>query len=663
MARCHLLLAALFLRTGDYALAEKHCGAAIYLSTWELADRKLEGDSWNNLGLVHKNVGFWDLAETDFKKALDAYAGMDNPLPRVRSLLNLAILLRKKGSLGKAYDLCNEGLHLAKELGLPLYECSYALELANVSLTVHDDRQAEQFITHATEIAQKNQQRREQVLALELEGDLWSARKEYRRALSIYGKALRLARQLAKGGDLECEIARRAASAALCLNRIKSAKRLVNLAVGIAQRIGDEYELAICLRILGQVEIATGTTGCGLQHIRDSVEKLMNLSVHSAELAASELTLAKALLEAKPESSNGTTLEHLITARRIYSHLGVRDAIAEIDNLLAGLVTPPKVGGLRSSLEESRHPSGIKCYEDILQYGIVTADERIAGDLKQWGPTDVRVLIEGETGVGKELLAQAMHGMSRRREEPFVVIDCGSLSETLAESELFGHARGAFTGAVRERVGLIESANGGTLFLDEVGELSEALQVKLLRVLEEGSVRRVGSNEPRKIDVRVLSATTRDLWHEVEAGKFRKDLYYRLKGVLVRIPSLRERPYDIELLIDYYLDQYCTSYGVRVTLSEEARQGLLTYSWPGNVRELKNVIEALVAIGRSRVIQPSDLDQFLGTCRRSCLLEQAEKDAIRLALKQARGNRTKAAKILGISRGTLWHRMRSLGMD
>jgi len=176
-------------------------------------------------------------------------------------------------------------------------------------------------------------------------------------------------------------------------------------------------------------------------------------------------------------------------------------------------------------------------------------------------------------------------------------------------------------------------------------------------------VRRVGSNEQRKIDIRVLSATTRDLWAEVEAGKFRKDLYYRLKGVLLRIPSLRERPYDIELLIDYYLDQYCTSYGVRVTLTEEARQRLLTYSWPGNVRELKNVVEALVAIGRSRVIQPSDLDQFLGAHRRSRLLEQAQQEAIRLALKQARGNRTEAARILGISRTTLWRMMERFGIS
>jgi transcriptional regulator with PAS, ATPase and Fis domain len=284
------------------------------------------------------------------------------------------------------------------------------------------------------------------------------------------------------------------------------------------------------------------------------------------------------------------------------------------------------------------------------------------GDLARWGESEVRVLIEGETGVGKELVARAMHSMSRRREEQFVAVDCGALSETLAESELFGHVRGSFTGADRDRVGLIESANGGTLLLDEVGELSEALQSKLLRVLEEGVVRRVGENRTRAVDVRVLSATTKDLGAEVDAGRFRRDLYYRLKGVVVRVPSLRERRGDVELLLDHFLETYNERCGKGVKLSAEAWQALLGYEWPGNVRELKHVVEVLVVSARDGAIVGVDaVEEFLEASESGpvagCDTNEVEDREIRRALDACGGNKAEAARRLGISRKTLYRRM------
>ena len=664
LAKVHVLLSGLYLRTGHYEKAKAHAEAASYFAKWEMRDPILERDSYNNLGLACKNLGLWADAERNLRTALEITSDEADLTSRLRVASNLGILLRKEGKLDEAERLCTEVLDLAERCKATILKCRMKLELANISIIRRDFDACKDCLNDAQRIAEEHGYAREMIIANEIRGDLRAATGESTDALDIYMETVSKVRASYPGTDLECELLRRVAAMNLRLGRVSQARACVEKGLMLAKKLQDLYEVGIYLRILGEVSLREGLASLAMSHLRQSIETLSSLSSWSHELALSEFALGKAMAKCESVTSRGDALVHLLSSRRIFSSLGISLLVRQVDEIVSDMMshTPPCVV-TASSLVPKPPSTADPPMTDLARYGIVTADERIAGDLKQWGATDVRVLIEGETGVGKELLARAMHRMSRRREEPFVVIDCGSLSETLAESELFGHARGAFTGAVRERVGLIESANGGTLLLDEVGELSEGLQVKLLRVLEEGSVRRVGSNEQRKIDIRVLSATTRDLWAEVEAGRFRKDLYYRLKGVLLRIPSLRERPYDIEILVDHYLDQYCTSYGVRVTLTEEARQRLLTYTWPGNVRELKNVIEALVAIGRSRVIQPSDLDQFLGTYTHSRLLEQAEKDAIRLALKQARGNRTKAARILGISRGTLWHRMRSLGME
>ena len=340
-------------------------------------------------------------------------------------------------------------------------------------------------------------------------------------------------------------------------------------------------------------------------------------------------------------------------------------AIRKLDDLIfsSGALSPN--GGRERSAAGVDIGAILESGLDTEQYGIVTEDERIVGDLERWGPTEARVLVEGETGVGKELMARALHVMSRRREGPFVAVDCGALSETLADSELFGHSKGAFTGAIKGRTGLIEAANGGTLFLDEIGELPEMLQVKLLRVLENCVVRRVGENAPRQVDVRVISATARDLWAEVEAGRFRRDLYYRLKTVLIRVPSLRERPHDIDLLVDFYMQVYSERHGAIAELSDDARKKFARYKWPGNVRELKNVVEALIlsqrngkAIDGDRVVEfLSGMTRDLGLKDRIADLEREEIDRV---MKACEGNRTEAAKVLGISRKTLWQKLKDL---
>ena len=287
------------------------------------------------------------------------------------------------------------------------------------------------------------------------------------------------------------------------------------------------------------------------------------------------------------------------------------------------------------------------------------------------------VLLTGESGTGKEVLARAIHAQSARRGQAFVAVNCGAIPEALLESELFGHAKGAFTGADRARRGLFSEADGGTLFLDEIGELPLPLQVKLLRVLQEEEVRPVGESKPRTVDVRVLAATARELSREVAEGRFREDLLYRLDVVRVTVPPLRERREDVPLLVDHFLAQLRTSLGKPVRgVADDALAKLVAYPWPGNVRELENVIErAMILTDGDRITlrelpdtvtgrpaaagapTPSSGDLSLGAARR-----RFEAEWIRDALTAARGNRTHAARLLGISHRALLYKLKEYGL-
>jgi two-component system response regulator AtoC len=285
------------------------------------------------------------------------------------------------------------------------------------------------------------------------------------------------------------------------------------------------------------------------------------------------------------------------------------------------------------------------------------------------------VLLTGESGTGKEVMARAIHAQSPRRSEAFVAVNCGAIPEALLESELFGHAKGAFTGADRARSGLFVEASGGTLFLDEIGELPPSLQVKLLRVLQEEEVRPVGESKPRQVDVRVIAATARDLDAAVADGSFRDDLYYRLNVVRVEVPALRERREDIPLLVDHFLAHFRDMIGKPVrSVTDDAMERLTAYRWPGNVRELENVIEraVILADGESLDLQslPSTVvdapesgegatgqDYSLKRARRA-----AEAQAIRRALRATDGNRTHAAKLLEISHRALLYKIKEYGL-
>lgn len=292
---------------------------------------------------------------------------------------------------------------------------------------------------------------------------------------------------------------------------------------------------------------------------------------------------------------------------------------------------------------------------------------------RQIAPTDCNVLIIGESGTGKELFARYIHFHSKRANGPFLAVNCGSLTEELLANELFGHEKGAFTGATTLKKGLIEMASGGTLFLDEITEMSPSMQVKLLRVIQEKELIRVGGTEPIKVDVRFIAATNRDIQEALKSGQFRQDLYYRLNVVSIKIPPLSERRDDIPLLIQYFLKKYSTIMNKDVKeVSEEVMALLMNYDFPGNVRELENIIERGVALTNSERIEvahlPEDLRQlnirtFRKKDNRIPSLEEQEKAYIKWVLKEVGGNKTLAAQILGIDRVSLWRKLKKYGLE
>jgi DNA-binding NtrC family response regulator len=351
------------------------------------------------------------------------------------------------------------------------------------------------------------------------------------------------------------------------------------------------------------------------------------------------------------------------------------------------LVKPLDIDQLRTLVEQAArkartaHPRGAQTepeQESFLFDGIKGVSPAMRGIfevIRRVAPTNISVLIEGPSGSGKELLARAIHTNSLRRDKPYKPVNCAGLSETLLESELFGHVKGAFTGANTDRKGLFEMADKGTLFLDEIGDMPLTMQAKLLRVIEDGVVTPVGSNKPTVVDVRIISATNHNLTKLIERNTFRQDLYFRIRGVNIVVPPLRERPEDIPILAEHFLHEAVEETGSKVTgITEAALSILAAYEWPGNIRQLKNSIRTMVVMCDRSKIDVPDLPPEIAPRRQlpgaspaptglaGVSLNDLEKKAIADTLARTQGNREKAAKILGIGERTLYRKIREYNL-
>lgn len=350
----------------------------------------------------------------------------------------------------------------------------------------------------------------------------------------------------------------------------------------------------------------------------------------------------------------------------------------------ADYVTKPfRVEELSARLEQVAHAVELKRENRLLReqvrtrpgfgglVGMSVRMERVYKMIEKVAHRDHPVLILGESGTGKELVARSIHYLGARKDKPFVPVECSALVATLVESELFGYARGAFTGAVQAKQGLMESANGGTLFLDEIGEMSMEMQAKLLRALQQKEVKPVGSTERRSINVRIVAATNRDLDLAVKNGHFRQDLYFRLNVVQIKLPPLRERKSDIPLLVTSFLEKFSSKCETPRELSEDAMRRLMAYDWPGNVRELENAIERAVALGSGPFVSVQDLPSNLqyptterAPAKQEVLpLEELERRAILSTLNQTGGDKQAAARALGIGKTTLYRKLKQYQIE
>jgi len=392
-----------------------------------------------------------------------------------------------------------------------------------------------------------------------------------------------------------------------------------------------------------------------------------------------------ALLDIKMRGTDGIELQRRLaeidpslTVIIMTGYASVETAVAALKNGAYDYVTKPLdpddiAHTVRNALSHLKAKQDVEKMQETLKSSVHAAElvgrsasmRRVLDSVDVVGPTDATVLITGESGTGKELVAKAIHAASPRRYEPLVAIHCGALTETLLESELFGHEKGAFTGAQYRRKGKFEVADGGTVFLDEIADISLRMQTDLLRVLQEKEVTRVGGQHPIKVDFRCVAATNRDLMQLVEEGKFRPDLYYRLNVFAIDLPPLRERREDVPLLVEHFVAKFALAMNKKINrVSKEAMFLLQQHDWPGNVRELENAVERAMVVAREPEITVDDLsipkngtvDVPEGTS-----LQDVEKDYILRVIDECDGNQTKAAKVLGIDRVTLHNKLKSYG--
>ena len=423
---------------------------------------------------------------------------------------------------------------------------------------------------------------------------------------------------------------------------------------------------------------------CGMKAIAAAsvAEALELLELHSVDVVLTDLKL---------QQSSG--LDLLKRVRDVYPQVavvvltqyGTIDSAVEATRLgAADYVTKPfHVEDLQSRLMRVARDADLRQENELLReqlrtrpgfgglIGVSERMQRVYKLIEKVSQHEYPVLILGESGTGKELVARSIHFSGERKSRPFAPVDCSALVPTLIESELFGYVKGAFTGAVQARQGLLEAAQGGTLFLDEIGDLPVDLQAKLLRVLQEREVKPVGSTERRRLDVRIIAATNRDLETSIRSGSFRQDLYFRLNVVQIKLPPLRERKSDIPLLVTSFLDKFTDTQQPARTISEDAMRRLVAYDWPGNVRELENAIERAVALGSGPIVHVGDLPSSLqypsserAPDKEELLpLEELERRAILRMLRETGGDKLAAARMLGIGKTTLYRKLKQYHME
>ncbi|HWN80680.1 MAG TPA: sigma 54-interacting transcriptional regulator, partial [Candidatus Udaeobacter sp.] len=455
--------------------------------------------------------------------------------------------------------------------------------------------------------------------------------------------------------------------------------------IEVAETNEDRYEHAVAHRPLGVAHSMLGNKEAAEAAFRQGIEEIRIVG-DPFELAKTLVEMARHLREWDPSTLDlGAAAEHLREARQLIEKLGVEKWMRRVDEDIHEIIrlaestteATSAIDGsaVRAGTAPAVERGGIQKFRSVTIISRAPEVRDILEKIARVAPSNLPVLITGESGTGKELFARALQELSGRPPDRFVAVNCAALPKELHESELFGHARGSFTGSTSEKAGLFELADGGTIFLDEIGDLDPGAQGKLLRVLENGELRRVGELKPRRVDARVVAATNRDLVQGAREGFFRGDLFHRLNGLPVRVPSLRERPSDIEPLVHHFLEFYQTQYKRRVHLPADLLELYQRYRWPGNVRELRQEIHRMVLltadgtplrIADSEVARLSVGDEVTALAEASGLASAVGEHERRLildALHRSGGNKAQAARLLNMSRTTLIGKIQRLGIE
>jgi DNA-binding NtrC family response regulator len=407
--------------------------------------------------------------------------------------------------------------------------------------------------------------------------------------------------------------------------------------------------------------------GFAVEAVSNTRDAIAKLSAAPYPLVISDIyiddrTGIDVLMAAKKQSPDCSVI--LMTARGTMETVMAATRNGAFDYLAKPFELDTLLESVKRAIDSRKSDDDEVEYEELPETDMIGSSSRmieIYKTVSRVAPTDATVIIEGETGTGKELVARMIHRFSNRVANPFVAVDCGAIPAALLESELFGAMKGAFTGADRDRVGVLEAANRGTVFLDEIGDIDAAFQVKLLRFLQEREIRPVGASREKKVDVRVVAATNRDLQKMVEEGKFRQDLWFRLNVVRLELPPLRERRNDVPLLARFFLDKYNRRYNRDVKLTESGLKALKDFTWPGNVRQLQHLIERLTILAPNDRIDAESVHDAISAMEPKDgggeTLAETEADQIRRVLAATGGNKSRAAAILGIERKTLYRKL------
>jgi transcriptional regulator with AAA-type ATPase domain len=647
------------LRSGRYEEAKQNYEEAL-VAARRACDLRQEATALSNLGLVAKNSGHLLLAEDLLRQALEAYSKEGSDADRARCQLNLGIVLGKRSRIGEAKETLTQALIVFEESGMPAFVVSARIALGRLYRLEGRVEDSRTYLEEALRESELIQNPRLTVIAREYLGDLALDRGDAEVARHLLSAALENARRISRSGDIVVECLYRLAEAELLAgSNQSSAQELAKEAMTLAREQGDPYELASSLSVAGRNCARLGDLAAARELLKEALDLWRSLG-DRFEYGRAAHWLSRVYAESNQHmDALGLAME----AKRELGSLSASRWAAEADDWFTQLSASiaSRVGP--HPVVDDQRPEA----PSFILPGYLTRDSgvrRILHTVGKLAPRSLNILVLGESGTGKELVAKAIHEASGRKG-PFVPVNCSALPGDLLEAELFGHSRGAYTGADRERGGLIEHANRGTLFLDEIGDMPLKAQARLLRALESGEIRRLGENTPRMVDVRVVSATHRDLLEMVSGGEFRLDLYYRLAGYVLRLPPVRERDGDAALLVDHFFKLFCEEQDKAVRLTSEARQRLIHYSWPGNVREIRNVVHRIVSLAEhGQVVREFDFDLEGSPKPRTLpeVLEAEEKKRILDALRAHNWNRTKAAHALGSNRTTLIGKMKRLGI-